>query len=552
MASLNPLPGVLGQRKAAHLLRRSSFRYTRAKVDEMANQTAAEALAALLQINPLQLDEPVYATSDGANPVTWINPPQPPSAQMPADENELRRFVMAWWLNEALHDSGAAQRLTFFFHQFLAVTPDTGTSMEFYDYLMLLRWGCLGNFKKLVTKMVVDNCMLEYIDNDQNYVNNPNENYAREFFELHTIGRGPAAGPGDYTTYTEADIIEAARVLTGFNHADRDDYQDAETGLPAGKGYPQSHDFGIKTFSARFNGATIQPPSNDLAGMNAELNALVDMVFAQEETARNFCRRLYRFYIRRYIDTEVETDIIGPLAQTFISTNFDIKPVVDQLLQSEHFYDADDPDGTDENVGALIKSPLDLALQSLSFFDVPIPDPVAKTLTHYTTFYDLGLMGRFMDWSGMFMFYPPDVAGYPAYYQIPDYNRQFFNSATIIARYKWPEMLITGTHAWGPGSSAELGVKFDFAAWLRDSGTISDPTDSYVLVQELLRYLYPEEPDNERFDYFLTTIFLDGLPPADWTYEWQNYLSTGDDTEVQIPLRRLFNAMLYAPEFQVF
>ena len=55
--------------------------------------------------------------------------------------------------------------------------------MEFYDYLMLLRWGCLGNFKKLVTKMVVDNCMLEYIDNDQNFVNNPNENYARELFE---------------------------------------------------------------------------------------------------------------------------------------------------------------------------------------------------------------------------------------------------------------------------------------------------------------------------------------------------------------------------------
>ena len=88
-------------------------------------------------------------------------------------------------------------------------------------------------------------------------------------------------------------------------------------------------------------------------------------------------------------------------------------------------------------------------------------------------------------------------------------------------------------------------------AWLRDSGTISDPADSYVLVQELLRYLYPEEPDNDRFDYFLTTIFLDSLPPADWTYEWQNYLSTGDDTEVQIPLRRLFNAMLYAPEYQL-
>lgn len=225
---------------------------------------------------------------------------------------------------------------------------------------------------------------------------------------------------------------------------------------------------------------------------------------------------------------------------------------MEQLFQSEHFFDADDTLSTDENQGALIKSPLDLALPTMAFFDVPIPDPVADTTAHYVTLYDKGIMGRLMDWAGMFMFYPPDVAGYPGYYQDPDYNRQFFNSATIIARYKWPEMLLTGTHAWGPGSAQDLGTKFDFATWLRDSGVIPDPSDSYVLVQELLRYLFPEEPDNDRFNYFHTTIFNDGLPPADWTYEWQNFLSTGDDSEVQLPLARLFNAMLYAPEYQVY
>ncbi len=552
MASLNPLQGALGQRRAAHLLRRASFRYTRAKVDELAAMPASEAVATLLQPAPLQLDQPLYAATAGAGPVTWINPPQPPSVQLPADDNDLRRFVMGWWLNEALHDPGAGHRLEFFFHQFLTVTPDYGSSMNFHDYLMLLRWGCLGNFKKLVTKMVLDNVMLDYIDNNQNYVNNPNLNYAREFFELHTIGAGPAAGPGDYTNYTETDIEEAARVLTGFSNAKRHQYSDPETGLPAGRGYPQSHDFGVKTFSARFNGTTIQPPTNDLDGMNAELNALVDMVFAQPETARHFCRRLYRFFTGRDIPAEIETDIIEPLAQTFITGNFEIKPVVQQLLQSEHFFDADDTNATDENTGALIRSPLDLALQTLSFFELPIPDPTTDTVAHYDTFWDKSIMGRLMDWSGMFMFYPPDVAGYPGYYQDPDFNRQFFNSATIVARYKWPEMLITGTHAWGPGAGESLGTKFDFAAWLRDSGFVTDPNDSYVLVQELLRYLYPEAPDNDRFEYFHTTIFLDGLPPADWDYEWFNYIGTGDDSEVQIPLRRLFNAMLYAPEYQVF
>ncbi|MFN0015950.1 MAG: DUF1800 family protein [Saprospiraceae bacterium] len=552
MASLNPLQGALGQRRAAHLLRRASFRYTRTKVDEIAAQTATDAVATLLVPSPLLIDQPAYATTAGASPVTWINPPQPPSATLPADDNDLRRFVMSWWLNEALHDPGSGHKLEFFFHQFLAATPDYGTSSAFYDYLMLLRWGCFGNYKKLVTKMILDNVMLDYIDNNQNFVNNPNLNYAREFFELHTIGAGPVAGPGDYTNYTEADIEEAARVFTGFSNAKRHQYQDPETNIPAGKGYPQSHDFGSKTFSARFNNTVIQPPSNDLDGMNAELGMLVDMVFAQEETARHFCRRLYRFFIGRDIPADIETDIIGPLAQTFIAGNFEIKPVVKQLLESEHFFDADDANATDENTGALIRSPLDLAMQTLSFFDVPIPDPTTDTVAHYDTFWDKGIMGRLMDWSGMFMFYPPDVAGYPGYYQDPDFNRQFFNSATIVARYKWPEMLITGTHAWGPGANESLGTRFDFAAWLRDSGFVNDPNDSFVLVQELLQYLFPEVPDNDRFEYFHTTIFLDGLPAADWDYEWVNYTGTGDDTEVQIPLRRLFNAMLYAPEYQVF
>ena len=153
MASLNPFQGVLGRRKAAHLLRRASFRFTRTKVDEMAGQTAAAALATLLSPNPLLLDQPVYANGPAA-PVTWINPPQPPSAPLPADDKVLKPYVLAWWLNEALHDAGISHRMSMFFHQFLAADAASGSSMQYFDYLSLLRWGSLGNFKKLVTKMV--------------------------------------------------------------------------------------------------------------------------------------------------------------------------------------------------------------------------------------------------------------------------------------------------------------------------------------------------------------------------------------------------------------
>lgn len=550
MASLNPLQGTLGRRKAAHLLRRASFRFTRAKVDELAGQTAAQAVTALLTAAPLQLDQPVYAEGN-ATPVTWINPPQPASATLPADDGDLTRFVMGWWVHEALHDPGTSHRMQLFFHQFLAVDAASGSSMEFFDYLALLRWGSLGNLKKLVTKMVTDNCMLTYVDNDQNFASNPNENFAREFFELFTVGRGQPAGPGDYTTFTEDDVIQAARVFSGFNHAQRHQYADPETLIPAGKAYPQSHDFEPKIFSARFGGASINATTQDAAGMVAELNAFVDLVFAQPVTSQLFARRLYHFFVTRNVTQEIEDEIIAPLAQLLVDSNFEIKPVLEKLLQSEHFFDVDDSDNADEIFGALIKSPLDLTLHALSFFQIPIPDPVAENAKHYSDFYSAAVLERMLARAGMDLFFPLDVAGYSGYYQDPALNRQFFNSATIVQRYKLPQVLLTGTHAWGSGSNDDIGTKLDVAAWLRDSGVVSDPLDSYVVVQELLYYLFPEEPDNDRFTHFLVTVFLDQLPPADWTYEWQAYLDTGNDSEVKIPLGRLVNALMYAPEYQV-
>jgi hypothetical protein len=434
----------------------------------------------------------------------------------------------------------------------MAVDAASGSSMEFFDYLSLLRWGSLGNLKKLVTKMVTDNCMLRYLDNDQNFAQNPNENFAREFFELFTVGRGDAAGPGDYTTFTEDDVIQAARVFTGFNHAQRHQYQDPETMIPAGKAYPQSHDFNPKIFSARFGGATIQATSQDAAGMVAELKAFIDLVFAQPVTTQLFCRRLYHYFVTRIVPQEVENEVIAPLAQLLVDSDFEIKPVLEKLLQSEHFYDTDDSSNTDEIFGALIKSPLELSLQALTFFQLPIPDPVSENNKHYLDFYSASVLERMLARAGMDLFFPLDVAGYSGYYQDPALNRQFFNSSTIVQRYKLPQILLSGTHAWGSGSNDSIGTQLDIAAWVRDSGVISTPSNSLVLVTELLRYLFPEEPDAERLDYFLTTVFLDQLPAQDWVYEWDNFINTGNDSEVKIPLSRLVNAVMYAPEYQVF
>ncbi len=146
MASLNPLQGALGRRRAAHLLRRTSYRYTKAKLLEMADQTAAQALPSLLTLNPFQLDQPVYGNTN----TTWILPlPGTPVAGYPAEDFVLRRYLMGWWLDEARHDAGIGHKMTLFFHQFMAVAITSSNNQHYFDYLSLMRWGALGNFKKI-------------------------------------------------------------------------------------------------------------------------------------------------------------------------------------------------------------------------------------------------------------------------------------------------------------------------------------------------------------------------------------------------------------------
>ena len=106
-----------------------------------------------------------------------------------------------------------------------------------------------GN-SNLRKKMTMDNLMLIYLNNTTNNKNSPNENYAREFFELFTIGKGPQIGPGDYTNYTEDDVITAAKLLTGFKSSARGTVIDPDTGLSTGRTVFNQHDTSDKTFSA--------------------------------------------------------------------------------------------------------------------------------------------------------------------------------------------------------------------------------------------------------------------------------------------------------------
>ncbi|MFN0216234.1 MAG: DUF1800 family protein [Saprospiraceae bacterium] len=551
MASLAPYQGSLGQKKAAHLLRRTSFRYTKQRVDQLASMNSDQAANSILTLNAFKLDQPLFddPNTPTVEQVTWLIPPGQTFPTM--DEFPLQYRVIGWWLNESLEDAGIGQKMSFFFHQFFATNITTYNHASFFDYLLLLRWCALGNLKKLATKIVSDNTMLLYLNGHQNSKASPNENFAREFFELFTVGKGPQIAPGDYTNYTEDDIVQAAKVCTGWRFQSTRLNLDPETGIPRGTTQLSRHDTTNKTFSSKFQN-TVITGATTAAAMYTELDAFVTMVFNHPETARNFVRRIYRYFVHTNITQEIEQDIIEPLAETLRTSNYDIVPMMRKLFRSQHFFDMDDSTNADEIIGGLIRSPLDLSLQSISFYGITIPSPYTENIKHYFTFYGSGVYERMLGLANLSLFYPPDVAGYTAYHQGPEFSRHWFSSTSIISRYKLPQMLLTGKRVVGNSPNSSIGIKLDIVPWIKNNGITQDPSNAFELVKDLLDYLLPAEIDSDRFNYFYDQIFLDGLPPSDWTYEWQNYLATNNQTEVKIPLERLIFHIMYSPEYQTF
>ncbi len=554
MASLAPHSGNLGTRLAAHLLRRLTFGFTRADVDTYAGMTADQAVDALLN-TPSALPPPL----DPATNATWvINGPTASNSS----SSRLYKYLTGWWVDECFHTTSAIQRMVFFLHSIL--TSDDGIqSTNLYNQLLLFRHFAYGSYKDLVQKICMDNGMLDYLDGRKSKKNNPTENFPRELLELFTIGKGAQISPGNYTTYTESDIQEASRLFTGFRQDLSYSTIDPDTNIPMGKTLLSQHDDTNKTFSSAFQG-TIIAGKNTATGMLEEIEDFVDMVFDQGATAKNIMRKLYRYLVHAHITPEIESDIIAPLANTFANNNYEFMPVLKKLLKSQHFYDADDTDGSDETIGAMIKSPLQLLIGTMKYFDIPVPDPAVDLYKHYHNFYRNVFLRHMCELGGIDPFNPDDVSGYAAHFQEPGYDELWLNETTLNYRYLYADMFIQGKKL---PSNNNLYTELDVMTFVNNQsiikpfvgvdynglpGTFSGGRIAPHLVDELLTYLLPEAPISSRRSYFLDDLLLDTFTPLNWQNEWDSYISTGNDAIVRRQIEKLIRGILQSPEYQLF
>lgn len=545
MPSLTPLDTPLDLRLAKHLLRRATFNFSKEQLENFVGMSATDAVNSIATNPDNIVSEPYDPLPQNVPDGYWTSSTEPPNSF--TGQVRKRAHVCAWWWYNAVNQISLKHKLSFFLHTSFTVGKDAGTgpATSFYDHLNLLDYYALGNIKTLAKKITLDNSMLIYLNNTENSRFNPNENYAREFLELFTVMKGEQIGEGNYTNYTEEDIQQAAKVFSGFKAKIDRSVIDPDTNIPCGNVLLNHHDPYDKTFSSAFGNQVITGAKNT-RDVTKELGEFVDMVFSQPETAKAYCRKLYRYFVKSDWNDNVETDIITPLAQQLIANDFNILPVVKTLLSSKHFYDADDGDPTNNTIGAIVKSPLQQLSEVCSMFNVLYPNPSTNIFRFYTNFFLYFLHNTYFKAAGMELFDPDSVAGYPAYYQEPGFDLNWFSSNTLIGRYKLIESLITGKNTITSGTTY---AHLDTVAFAKTK--INTPEDPVKLINGIADLLYPESIDSDRVNYFKTFLVDEGFPDIYWTRTWNKYIADNDHATVKPRLNALITAMVNASEFQL-
>lgn len=524
---LNPYSGPWGFDQAKHLLRRAMIGPDK----EQIKQAVQDGLS--VTINKL-----FAAQAEPAPPVnynftkdpycaigqSWVNASLDNTIQGVAD---YRRESMASWAMNLMLNEGVSirEKMTLFWYNHF-VTEALFDARTVYINNKLYRQYALGNFKELTKKVTIDPAMLNYLNGNQNTKKAPNENYARELLELFTIGKGPLVGPGDYTNYTELDIQEMAKVLTGW----RDVTNELDIN---NKNYSiflaNNHNTQTKTLSNRFGNAQITNQGDQ------EYANLIDIIFQQAEVARFICRKFYVWFVYYKIDASIEQDVIQPMADMLIANNFEVEPVIKALLSSEHFFQA-------ERTGCMIKSPVDYVMSAFKMFNIPTPGS-GNITKQYTFAYNLFTFTYVLQQA---YFYAPNVAGWKAYYQEPAYYEMWINSVTLTIRIRIMDAL---TIAGFPIDNTTYKVDV-----LSLAKSLDAPFDPVGLIDELVQYLYPKDLTTGQKAY-LKSILLPGLPDYVWTIAWNDYLADPTNPSKSGPVENQLRALLYTmcdlSEFQL-
>ncbi|MDQ3682349.1 MAG: DUF1800 domain-containing protein [Bacteroidota bacterium] len=525
-SGINPYTGAWTINEVQHLLKRTMYGSTKADIDYFKTKSVSQAVDELLNPTAPLPSPPVndYTSATVTDPAvpagqTWVNNPTNDGTL-----NSLRRASFKkWWAGVMINQDRSIREkmILFWANHFSTESVDIGNAHYVYKHHALFRQKALGNFKQLIKDVTIDEGMLRYLNGYLNTNTAPDENYARELQELFTLGKGPAV------QYTEDDVKKAAKVLTGWriNGTTYASYFDASR-----------HDTASKQFSSFYNN-TIVNGQTGAAGAN-ETDVLINMIFAKEEVSKYICRKLYRWFVYYTIDATTETNVIEPLATIFRNNNYEIKPVLSALLKSEHFFDV-------LNQGCQIKSPVDQVISTLREFKVVFPNNTNEYLDAY------GMWNYIRNWltsMSQDIGDPPSVAGWPSYYQEPQFYEIWINSDTLPKRNRYTDTMITTGY-----SRNSKKIVIDAVAFTK---TLANPGDPNLLIDDALNILYRVPLSQSAKQTIKQQILLSNqTQDYYWSNAWNAYIANPADqsnfTIVNNRLKSLYQYLMNLAEYQL-
>ena len=525
MALIDPYTQNLTARQVSHLLRRTTFGATPAQIKSFTGKKVDVVVQQLLAAQPV----PPHPTDENqltSHDLVWGGP-----TLVDADRNNFdgarRTRLKYWWMGLMTNQAvSLTEKMTLFWqNHFVSTSTDVQDVRFIYRQNQLLRKFAFGNFRDFVIEITKDPAMLVYLSGNSNVVGKPNENYARELMELFTIGRG---------NYTEEDVKAAARVLTGWRSLN---FRSSTVATIGFEFRSAQHDTADKTFSDSYQKKVIKGRAGTTAG-DDELKDLVAMILAQPEAARFIVRKFYRFFIQADISAQVEKDFIEPLAAIF-RKDYEIKPVLNALFKSEHFFD-------ETLSGSQIKSPLDLIVGTFRSFNYQVPDSV-KDRAKYdaaTTYLYVRSREQQMD-----IIDQPNVFGWRPFYDT-EFYAIWINSTTLALRGTLTDYVVRGA----PSLNLDINT-LSLPSLTSLPQTLTDKESVYVMVKELTDLWMAFPLTNDQINYIVEQPLMAGAPYYEWMEIWNAYVKAPNDamkkSAAKTRLDRMMTYILRLAEYQM-
>ncbi|ROH95263.1 DUF1800 domain-containing protein [Chryseobacterium cucumeris] len=340
--------------KNKHLLWRAGFGVSINQIDGLKNKNIKMLMNELFKEE--SFSEITYDTPDPVSVADYMNSTAPAEKkkEMQRINREQNNELNLNFLNSIVNSKEQMrEKMAFFWHGHFASRVQNPRFNK--QLLNTIRKNALGNFRDLLFEVSQSPAMLNFLNNQQNKKDHPNENFAREVMELFTMGRG---------NYTEKDVREGARAFTGWSYDKEGNFKERKN----------LHDEGSKTFLGKTG--------------NFDGNDVLNIILEQKTTAQFITTKIYKFFVNEKPDQE----IVNQLSANFYHSGYDIKKLMTEIFSSTWFYDQ-------KNIGNRIKSPIELMAGIMRILPMHIQNP--ENLIVYQK-----LLGQML-------LYPPNVAGWP-------------------------------------------------------------------------------------------------------------------------------------------